>query len=67
MKPIYALLIDSWGNVVSEAWSLTHETDTDGCPTGVLIWTSPTGHTYRSHPDEARSPRRPAASMTPLG
>jgi len=51
MKPIHALLIDGSGNVVSEAWTLTRETDTRGCPTGALIWTSPTGRTYRAEPE----------------
>jgi len=66
MKPIHALLIDGWGNVVSEAWSLTRETDADGCPTGILIWTSPTGHVYRSEPEPPNPPRWPAARVTPI-
>jgi len=59
MKPIHALLIDGWGNVVSEAWSLTRETDAEGNPTGILIWTSPTGHRYRSEPEEVAVIRGP--------
>jgi len=59
MKPIHALLIDGRGNVVSEAWSLTHETDATGCPTGILIWTSPTGHVYRSEPEPPQPARWP--------
>ena len=61
MKPIHALLIDGWGNVVSEAWSLTHETDAEGNPTGILIWTSPTGHRYRSEPEDVASMSRTVA------
>ena len=35
---------------LGEAWSVDHERDELGRPTGVLIWKSPTGHEYRSEP-----------------
>jgi len=57
--PRHGLMINGWGVPIAEAWGITHEKDTNGHTTGVIIWTTPTGHTYRSEPDLIMEPYRP--------
>ena len=57
--PRHGLMVNGWGVPIAEAWGITHEKDTNGHTTGVIIWTTPTGHTYRSEPDLIMDPYRP--------
>jgi hypothetical protein len=61
----HALMINGWGVPIGEAWGIAHEKDTNGHTTGVIIWTTPTGHTYRSEPDLIMEPYRPPPEVAP--
>jgi len=61
----HALMINGWGMPIGEAWGIAHEKDTNGHTTGVIIWTTPTGHTYRSEPDLIMEPYRPPSEVAP--
>ena len=47
----HILMTNGYGVIVGEAWGITHEKDTNGHSTGVIVWTTPTGHQYRSEPE----------------
>jgi len=51
-------MTNGYGVIVGEAWGVQQEKDAVGHPTGVFIWTTPTGHHYRSEPETELDPWR---------